>query len=104
MKKICEIIKSKSDLRNYRSVTLENRLKCILIQDKDTEKSGACMNVGIGSLTDPLNYQGLSHFLEHMLFLGSTKYPEQSVYKQHISKYSGNCNAYTSNENTNYYF
>lgn len=33
------------------------------------------MNVGVGSLMDPKKYKGIAHFLEHMLFLGSKKYP-----------------------------
>ncbi|PRQ34778.1 putative metalloenzyme, LuxS/M16 peptidase, tetratricopeptide-like helical domain-containing protein [Rosa chinensis] len=40
---------------------------------KDTAAAAIC--VGIGSFSDPMGAQGLAHFLEHMLFMGSTKFP-----------------------------
>jgi len=49
-------------------------LICLLISDTETEKSGAALNVDVGSLEDPVDRQGLAHFCEHMLFMGTTKY------------------------------
>ena len=40
-------------------------------------KAAAAMCVGVGSYFDPPYLQGLSHFLEHMLFMGTEKYPEE---------------------------
>lgn len=34
------------------------------------------MTVGVGSFSDPSEIQGLAHFLEHMIFMGSEKYPK----------------------------
>lgn len=39
--------------------------------------------------------QGLSHYLEHMLFMGSKKYPSENEYDDFISKHGGFSNAYT---------
>jgi len=47
---------------------------------------------------------GLAHFCEHMLFLGSKKYPNEDEYREYIRKGSGSCNAYTSDHDTNYHF
>jgi len=47
---------------------------------------------------------GLAHFLEHMLFMGSDKYPRIDEFSDQISKYHGSSNAYTKMTNTNYYF
>jgi insulysin len=47
---------------------------------------------------------GLAHFCEHMLFLGSKKYPNEDEYRNYIQSGGGSCNAYTSNHDTNYHF
>ena len=53
------------------------------------------MVVGVGSLSDPANMQGLSHYLEHMLFMGSEKFPDENDYDSFLSKNGGGSNAYT---------
>lgn len=57
-----------------------------------------------GSLSDPPNISGLAHFCEHMLFLGTEKYPKENEYSQFLSEHAGSSNAFTSGEHTNYYF
>lgn len=57
-----------------------------------------------GSLSDPSNIAGLAHFCEHMLFLGTKKYPKENEYSQFLSEHAGSSNAFTSGEHTNYYF
>ena len=47
------IKKSPADDRTYRYLKLANDLKCILISDKDVEKSSASLYVGVGTLYDP---------------------------------------------------
>ena len=42
------------------------------------------MHVGVGSLYDPPQANGLAHFLEHMLFLGTKKYPSENHYSKFI--------------------
>ena len=46
----------------------------------------------------------MAHFCEHMLFLGTEKYPKEGEYKEYLTKNSGSANAYTSINETNYYF
>lgn len=41
---------------------------------------------------------------EHMLFLGTEKYPVENDYSSYLSENGGYSNAYTGSENTNYYF
>ena len=74
------IRKSKSDDRIYKYLRLQNDLKCLLVSDQDAEKSAASMYVHVGSLNDPSHVNGLAHFLEHMLFLGTKKYPVENSY------------------------
>ena len=60
--------------------------------------------VNVGSFNDPHNRQGLAHFLEHMIFMGSTKYPAENDFSDLISANGGYSNAYTEFEYTNYQF
>ena len=76
----------------------------VAVKDDQAEKSAVSMSVGVGSLFDPKEYSGLAHFLEHMLFLGTEKYPDSSEYRDYLTKNSGNCNAYTAELETNYHF
>ncbi|XP_046508337.1 insulin-degrading enzyme isoform X2 [Equus quagga] len=98
------IIKSPEDKREYRGLQLANGIKVLLISDPTTDKSSAALDVHIGSLSDPPNIAGLSHFCEHMLFLGTKKYPKENEYSQFLSEHAGSSNAFTSGEHTNYYF
>eukprot|EP01006_Ploeotia_vitrea_P044505 TRINITY_DN66835_c8_g9_i1.p1 TRINITY_DN66835_c8_g9~~TRINITY_DN66835_c8_g9_i1.p1 ORF type:complete len:1085 (-),score=521.06 TRINITY_DN66835_c8_g9_i1:2330-5323(-) len=97
-------VKSAEDEREYRIVTLSNELQVMLISDPETDKSAAAMDVHVGHFSDPDDLPGLAHFCEHMLFLGTEKYPDENSYSKFLSEHGGHSNAYTSMENTNYYF
>ncbi|KAK3162116.1 hypothetical protein QOZ80_1BG0085710 [Eleusine coracana subsp. coracana] len=99
-----EFIRARSDKREYRRVVLPNALECLLISDAETDKAAACMEVEVGSFSDPEGLEGLAHFLEHMLFYASEKYPEEHEYTKYIMEHGGSYNAYTSSETTNFYF
>jgi len=58
--------------------------------------------VNVGSTLDKKPLYGTAHFLEHMLFMGSEKYPSENEYSKYISDNGGYSNAWTSNTNTNY--
>lgn len=92
------------DRSEYRRFVLENGMKVLLLSDPDLNKSSASMAVEIGSLGDPEDAQGLAHFLEHMLFLGTEKYPEVDEYGSYLKSNGGYSNAYTSRMVTNYHF
>ena len=48
--------------------------------DVDAEKSAASIDVHVGHTSDPDEVPGIAHFCEHMLFLGTEKYPVEGVY------------------------
>ncbi|KAF9388399.1 Insulinase (Peptidase M16) [Mortierella sp. AD011] len=98
------IEKSLNDDREYRLVRLHNDLEVLLIHDPNIDKSAAALDVHVGSLADPKNLQGLAHFLEHLLFMGTAKYPKENDYSDYLAKHAGSSNAFTSFDNTNYYF
>ncbi|XP_026283757.1 insulin-degrading enzyme [Frankliniella occidentalis] len=98
------ITKSVEDKRLYRGIVLDNGMKVLLISDDTTDKSAACIDVAVGYMSDPDDLPGLAHFCEHMLFLGTEKYPDENKYNQFLSQNAGRCNAFTSTDVTNYYF
>jgi nardilysin len=67
-------------------------------------QAAAAMCVGVGSFSDPPDAQGLAHFLEHMLFMGSSKFPDENEYDTFLSKHGGGSNAFTETEFTCYHF
>ncbi len=85
MKTLKDIIKSPNDKLLYKAFQLPNKLKILFIYDKSILKSAVAMEVGVGSLSDPKEYQGLAHFCEHMLFMGTKKFPKVSLYGDFIS-------------------
>ena len=99
-----DIIKPASDARDYRYLQLSNGLKVILVSDMKADKAAASLDVFAGSAQNPIDRPGLAHFVEHMLFLGTEKYPEAGGYQKFISENGGSHNAYTSFEHTNYFF
>ncbi|GKV32543.1 hypothetical protein SLEP1_g41139 [Rubroshorea leprosula] len=62
------------------------------------------MNVGVGFFSDPDGLEGLAHFLEHMLFYASEKYPLEDSYSKYIAEHGGRRNAFTASESTNFHF
>lgn len=92
------------DDRQYRALELENGLQVLLVSDAKTQKAAAALDVYVGSGDNPKGRGGLAHFLEHMLFLGTEKYPDPAEYEQYITEHGGNRNAYTSFDHTNYFF
>jgi len=99
-----DVIKSPSDTRAYRAVSLDNGIDVLLVSDPDVEKSAAALSVGVGLMFDPMAYQGMAHYLEHMLFLGTEAYPGVDEYMTYINENGGSRNAYTWLDITNYMF
>ncbi|VDO57026.1 unnamed protein product [Haemonchus placei] len=99
-----DIVKSAEDQRQYRGLELTNGLKVLLVSDPTTDSSAAAMDVGVGYLMDPWELPGLAHFCEHMLFLGTDKYPLENEFNKFISAHAGITNAYTATDHTNYHF
>lgn len=98
------IIQSQNDGRQYQDFILDNGLKVLIIYDPETKKAAASLDVFVGSASDPDDRAGLAHFLEHMLFLGTEKYPDADEYQTFIAQHGGSRNAYTAKEHTNYFF
>lgn len=98
------LLTSPSDPYQYHALVLPNGIKTLLIQTPNTDKAAAAMTVPVGSGDDPKGREGLAHFLEHMLFLGTERYPEAGEYQAYISRHGGSHNAFTAHGQTTYFF
>ncbi|KNC52137.1 insulin-degrading enzyme [Thecamonas trahens ATCC 50062] len=93
-----------ADKGEYAAFELSNGLQVIAVSRPGTKMGAAAMNVNVGYFSDPQAVPGLAHFCEHMLFLGTAKYPDESYYAGLVASRAGEENASTSRENTEYYF
>ncbi len=62
------------DPTKARFYTLKNGLTVILSENKKTPRVQTLIGTRAGSNSDPKDHTGLAHYLEHMLFKGTTKY------------------------------
>ena len=98
------VIKSPSDSREYKYFVMPSGLQVLVVSDPTADRAAASMDVSVGSFSDPPRFPGLAHFLEHMLFMGSRKYPDENQYSAFLAQHGGSSNAYTAAEDTNYHF
>jgi insulysin len=96
------MIKPENDKRNYRLIELDNKLEILLISDQTVNKAAACLTVNAGSYNEDI--EGLAHLIEHVLFLGSNKYPRINIFDETIKFALGKQNANTTKTTTTYYF
>ncbi|KAL5117480.1 metalloprotease [Pleosporales sp. CAS-2024a] len=92
------------DDRAYRVVTLPNQLEVLLVHDAGTDKASAALDVNVGSFSDADDMPGIAHAVEHLLFMGTQKYPQENAYNKYLTTHGGHSNAFTASTSTNYYF
>ncbi|KIY01767.1 uncharacterized protein Z520_01905 [Fonsecaea multimorphosa CBS 102226] len=99
-----ELEKPDLDDRSYRVIELPNKLEALLVHDAETDKASASLNVNVGNFSDEEDMPGMAHAVEHLLFMGTEKYPIENEYSSYLSSNSGHSNAYTAATQTNYFF
>lgn len=87
-----------------RKIRLHNGLEALLISDPCTRQSGASLAVNVGSWNDPDEIPGMAHLVEHMLFMGTEKYPQEAEYTRYLDEHGGRRNAFTMSDRTLYMF
>ena len=97
------IHKSDHDPRNYQAIRLDNGMTVLLVSDKQATRSLAALALPIGSLDDPDEQLGLAHYLEHMVLMGSKRYPQADSFAEFLKKHSGSHNASTASYRTAFY-
>lgn len=84
------------------SFTLSNGMQVIVIPNNKVAAVSHMVFYKVGSVDEVPGKSGLAHFLEHLMFKGTTKYPDGEFSKK-VSKAGGNDNAFTTYDYTGYY-
>ncbi|MBI2010205.1 MAG: insulinase family protein [Candidatus Chisholmbacteria bacterium] len=86
----------------YSLDTLPNGLRVVLVP-MTTPAVTALAQVGVGSRFESPKISGLSHFVEHMVFKGTGKYPTAMAVASAVDAVGAEYNAFTSKEYTGFY-
>lgn len=89
------------DKKKYKTKTMQNGAEVLLVSSENLDKSCIAVTIPVGSFDEEID--GLAHFLEHMLFMGTKKFPGENEFTAFLSKHNGSYNAYTCDEATVYY-
>ncbi len=81
---------------------LKNGMKVVVIQNKRAPVIAQMIWYNFGSGVEEKGKSGLAHFMEHLMFKGTKKFPD-NYYSEFLSKIGGNENAFTSYDYTAYY-
>lgn len=82
---------------------LPNGVRLIFVPMKESHSVGIHIFVGTGSRNEDVKINGLSHFLEHMVFKGTKSYENSRIISEEVEGVGGIINAYTSDSVTNYH-
>jgi zinc protease len=82
--------------------TLGNGLKVVIIPDHRTPVVTQMIWYKVGSADETPGKSGLAHFLEHLMFKGTSKHPA-GEFSQTVLRVGGNENAFTSTDYTGYF-
>lgn len=88
---------------NFKKKTLPNGLRIILAPAKDAGTSTVMVLVEAGSKYESKKESGISHFLEHVCFKGTTQRPSSLDILHEIESKGAQTNAFTGHEFTGYY-
>jgi predicted Zn-dependent peptidase len=87
----------------FNKTTLENGLRIITVPMADNPSVTVLVMVEAGSKYETKEINGISHFLEHLVFKGTTKRPRASDISREFDALGAEHNAFTSQEYTGYY-
>jgi len=87
----------------YKLSHLPNKLPYITVPIANTDSATLTIWANVGSRNETDKIAGISHFLEHMAFKGTTKRPTPRIIAEEIDSFGGEFNASTSKEWTNFY-
>ncbi|HTK33431.1 MAG TPA: pitrilysin family protein [Candidatus Paceibacterota bacterium] len=87
----------------FNKTTLKNGLRIITVPITDHPSVTVLVMAETGSKYEDKQTNGLSHFLEHMLFKGTPRRPQATDVSHELDSIGAQYNAFTSNEYTGYY-
>lgn len=87
----------------FKKTILKNGLRIVTVPLKNTQAVTVLVLVKTGSKYETKRINGISHFLEHMLFKGTRKRPSTIQVAETLDKIGGIYNAFTAEEYTGYF-
>jgi secreted Zn-dependent insulinase-like peptidase len=87
-----------------RHLTLANGLQLTLRHAPRLKRSAAALRVHAGSHDAPAKWPGLAHFLEHLFFLGTPRFPLEDGLMRYVQALGGQVNASTRERTTDFFF
>jgi coenzyme PQQ biosynthesis probable peptidase PqqF len=100
----CGNVMPASDSSTHRSLTLSNGLHVSLCSAPRLKRCAAALRVAAGSHDVPEQWPGLAHFLEHLFFLGTERFPADENLMAHVQRHGGQLNASTRERTTDFFF
>jgi Predicted Zn-dependent peptidases len=88
----------------YQTRTLPNGLTVLVAEDPSSPLVTVEIGVRNGSMTEPPEYNGLSHLYEHMFFKANAVLPDQEAYLARARELGLVWNGTTNTERVNYFF
>lgn len=85
-------------------LTLANGLRVSLRHAPRLKRCAAVLQVAAGSHDVPLAWPGLAHFLEHLLFLETERFPAGEGLMAYVQRHGGQVNASTRERTTDFFF
>ncbi len=82
---------------------LANGLRLITVSVAGTKAITVLALFGVGSRSETLKENGISHFIEHMMFKGTERRPTTLDLSRELDSVGAEFNAYTSRDHTGYY-
>jgi zinc protease len=82
--------------------TLANGLELVIIPDRRAPVVTHMIWYKVGSADEPAGKSGIAHFLEHLMFKGTAKFPN-ALFSETVATIGGQENAFTSTDYTGYY-
>lgn len=99
-------LRPSTDTKEYAVFQLPSGFAVAVIHEATQGSKKAVVSLAVGgragSFADPDARQGLAHFCEHAMFMGSALYPKENEYDDFLARNSGQSNAFTDNEATVY--
>ncbi|MEM6667026.1 MAG: pitrilysin family protein [Pseudomonadota bacterium] len=87
---------------NVEAFTLDNGIDVVVIPDRRAPVVTHMLWYKVGAADEPPGVSGIAHFLEHLLFKGTTNYPD-GRFSEIVSEIGGQENAFTAQDYTGYF-
>ena len=95
--------RSAGHMPTWQIATLKNGMRIVTTPIPTAQSASVNVFVGVGSRAEERRVNGVSHFMEHMLFKGTNRRPNAIIIASEIEGAGGVLNAYTTKELTCYW-